>query len=65
MKLKRGDHVRKIKGFKFVGTVLAVYASFGDNYDQYAVVQLDENDKADGLMHIYKEDQLELFPFNT
>lgn len=58
--LKRGDHVRKIKGFKFEGTILAVYSVFDfGKTDKYAVVMLDTTEAADGLQHIYKVDQLE------
>lgn len=54
----RGDHVKKKQGFKFIGTILYVYADWEMN-DWYAVVQLDKNEASDGLHHIYKLSQLE------
>ncbi len=54
-----GDHVRKVGGFKYIGTVLAVYRASEDG-DWYAVVLLDPNEASDSLQHIYKVSQLEL-----
>lgn len=57
MTIEIGDHVRKVKGFRFVGHVLALYSFMGA---QYAVVVCDPDAAQDGLQHIYKVDQLEL-----
>lgn len=54
--MKPGDHVRKIKGFKFVGRILALYSYEGSDY---AVVVCDPDEAQDGLQHIYKVEQLE------
>lgn len=56
-KYKIGDLVKKKKGFKFIGTILALYWS---NAEEYAVVELTPNEYSDGLQHIYKVEQLEL-----
>lgn len=57
--IKVGSHVKKRQGFKFIGTVLAVFKARGKE-DWYAVVELDSNEASDGLQHIYKLDQLEI-----
>jgi hypothetical protein len=60
--IRVGDHVQKKTGFKFVGTVLAVFVP-RNSEEWYAVVELDKSEASDGLQHIYKLDQLE--PYGT
>lgn len=54
--IKVGDHIRKINGMKFVGTVLARYFTNGE---WWLVVLLDPNEASDSLQHLYKENMFE------
>lgn len=50
-----GDQVRKIKGYKFTGTVVAAFHKM-DGEDRYVV------ENSDGLLHIFNDSQLEFLP---
>lgn len=52
--LKVGDRVNKSKGYKFPGTVVAVF--FTTTGELRLVVEMDTF----GLLHIFNENQLEL-----
>lgn len=56
--MKIGDRVKKIKGYKFVGTVVAVFVTTEGQHR--LVVQQDEAENGGGLLHIFNPDQLEL-----
>ena len=52
-----GDHVKKKKGMKFIGTILALY-TVPHEERFWCVVILDQNEASDHLQHLYP---LELF----
>jgi hypothetical protein len=54
--MEPGTHVKKVRGMKFVGTVLARYFTEGK---WWIVVKLDPNEASDSLQHLYPEDLFE------
>ena len=57
-RIKRGDKVEKVTGYKFVGTVVAVFKNLEG--EERLVVQVDPSAPADRLLHIFSEDNLQL-----
>jgi hypothetical protein len=57
MKFKVGDKVYKPKGYKFPGTVVAVFTTTSG--DIRIVAEMNEN----GMLHIFNENQLEKVVF--
>ncbi len=53
MKFKVGDKVYKPKGYKFPGTVVAVFTTTSG--DIRVVAEMEDN----GMLHIFNENQLE------
>lgn len=56
---KRGDKVRKFRGYPFKGTVLAVFTKI-DEEVWFAAVQIQAGENASGLVYFHPVDVLEL-----
>ncbi len=61
--MKIGDKVRKITGYRFFGTVVAI----GTKSDgkEFAVVEIEPNTNAEGLLYIHILSSLEVIPDGT
>lgn len=56
--MTRGDFVRKVKGYPFRGTVLAVFTKLDGK--EMAVVEIEPGENAAGLVYLHPTDVLEV-----